>query len=217
MSIYDNETNKIYPDLNPTAPQEPQAYRLKKLTEIEAYLLDEIEVRKRLAKKMKRFNTITSIVDTVLIMSTVITGGVSIATFASFAGLPVDIALSRTSLLFSLATAITQKSFKMFTVKQEKHDAIKLLAQSKLDSIADIISQAMQDGDISSIDLHKVLQEVEKYRKLKADIRNQAKTKVRQITKEQQEGLLEQGRKEGKEDFLREIANTSDIPGVNAI
>ena len=28
MSIYDNET-KIYPDLNPMAPQEPQAYRLK--------------------------------------------------------------------------------------------------------------------------------------------------------------------------------------------
>ena len=52
MSIYDNETtSKIYPDLNPTASQEPQTYRLKKLTEIEAYLLDEIEVRERIAKK----------------------------------------------------------------------------------------------------------------------------------------------------------------------
>ena len=28
MSIYDNET-KIYQDLNPTATQEPQTYRLK--------------------------------------------------------------------------------------------------------------------------------------------------------------------------------------------
>ena len=37
MSIYGNETNKIYPDLNLTTPQQPQAYRLKKLTEIEAY------------------------------------------------------------------------------------------------------------------------------------------------------------------------------------
>ena len=50
MSIYDNET-KIYPDLNPTAPQEPQSYRLQKLTEIEAYLLNEIEYRERIAKK----------------------------------------------------------------------------------------------------------------------------------------------------------------------
>ena len=75
----------------------------------------------------------------------------------------------------------------------------------------------MQDGDISPTEFHKILQKVEKYRKLKADIRNQAKTKVRQITKEQWEELLEQGRKEGKEDFLRKIANTSGIQGVSAI
>ena len=100
------------------------------------------------------------------------------------------------SLLLSLATVITQKSFKNFTIKQEKHDAIKLPAQSKLDSIANIISQAIQDRGISSIEFHKVLQEVEKYAKLKADIRNQAKVKVKQMTKEQLEELLEQERKE---------------------
>ena len=133
---------------------------------------------------MKRFNTITGIVDTGLITSTVITGGISIAAFASGVGLPAGIVLSGTSLLLSLATVITEKSFKTFTVKQEKHDAIKPLAQSKLDVIANIILQAKQDGDISSTEFYKVLQEVEKYRKLKADIRHQAKAKVRQITKE---------------------------------
>ena len=35
--------------------------------------------------------------------------------------------------------------------------------------------------------------------------------------KEQREELLEQERKEGKEDFLQKIANTSGIRGVNAI
>ena len=39
----------------------------------------------------------------------------------------------------------------------------------------------MQDEDISSIEFHKVLQEVEKYRKLKTDIRNQAKANLKQI------------------------------------
>ena len=184
MSIYDNET-KIYPDLNPTAPQEPQLYRLNKLSEIEVFFLDEIEVREQIAKKMKRFNTITGIVDTGLITSTVITGGISIAAFGSGIGFLAGIALSGTSLLFSRATAITQKSYKIFTVKQEKHDSIKLLAQSRLDSIDNIISQAMQDGDISPTDFDKVMQEVEKYRKLKADIRNQAKAKVKEIMKEQ--------------------------------
>ena len=75
----------------------------------------------------------------------------------------------------------------------------------------------MQDGDISPTEFRKVLQEVEKHRKLKADIRNQAKSKIKQITKEQREELLEQGRKEGKEDFLRQIANTSGAQGVNVI
>ena len=72
MRIYDNET-KIYPDLNPTAPQEPQTYSLNKLSEIESNFLNEIEVREQIAKKIKRFNTITGIVDTGLITSTVIT------------------------------------------------------------------------------------------------------------------------------------------------
>ena len=129
MSIYDNET-KIYPDLNPTAPQEPQTYRLKQLTEIEAFFLDEIEVRERIAKKMKRFNTITGIVDTGLIISTVITGGISIAAFAGGVGLPVDIALSGTRLRLSLAKVIIRKTFKSFTVKQEKQILLSCLPRA---------------------------------------------------------------------------------------
>ena len=81
-----------------------------------------------LPKKMMRFNTITGIVDTALITSTVITGGIFIGALTSSVGLPVGITLSQTSLFLSLATVITQKSFKTFTIKQEKHDAIKLLA-----------------------------------------------------------------------------------------
>ena len=50
MSIYNNDT-KIYLDLNPSAPQEPQIYRLKRLTEIGAFFLDEIEARGWEAKK----------------------------------------------------------------------------------------------------------------------------------------------------------------------
>ena len=111
MSIYDNES-KIYADLNPTAPQEPQTYRLKKLRH---FFLMKLKFVNELPKKLKLFNAITGIVDTDLITSTVITGGIFIAAFASGVGLPVGIALSGTSLLLSLATSITRKSFKTFT------------------------------------------------------------------------------------------------------
>ena len=66
MSIYDNETN-IYPDLNPTAPQESETYRLNKFSEIETFFLNEIEKCEQKAKKIKRFITILSIADTSLI------------------------------------------------------------------------------------------------------------------------------------------------------
>ena len=62
-------------------------------------------------------------------------------------------------------------------MKQENHDAIKLLAQSKLEGMVDIIWQATQDRDMLSNEFQKVLQEVEKYHKLKSNIRNQAKTR----------------------------------------
>ena len=126
--------------------------------EIEAYFFSEIEVRGQNAKKKKkkktRFNTITGIADTSLITSAVITGGISTSTaFTSGIGLLVGAAFSRAGGLLSLATVIRRKSFKIFAVKQKKYDAIK-------------------DGDISPTEFHKALQEVEKYRKLKADIRD---------------------------------------------
>ena len=58
---------------------------------------------------------------------------------------------------------------------------------------------------------------MEKYRKLKADIRNQIRAKVKEMTKKQREEILEQGRKEDKEDFLQKIANTSGTQGANTI
>ena len=91
MSIYDNEI-KIYPDLNPTALQEPQSYRLNKLSEIDAFFLDEIEAHEKISKKMKQFNKIRGIIDKGLITSTMITAGSSIAAFASGVGLSVGIA-----------------------------------------------------------------------------------------------------------------------------
>ena len=105
----------------------------------------------------------------------------------------------------------------IFKSKEKKHDDIRLLAQSKLDSISETISQAIQDEKFSPTEFHKILQETENYRKLKADIRTQAKTKQAKLSKEQHEEILEQGRKEGREDFLRKIANTSGIPNANAM
>ena len=73
----------------------------------------------------------------------------------------------------------------------------------------------MQHGDISSIKFHKALQKVNKYSKIKPDIRNQAKTKVKQITKQKREELLDQKVNVGNF-FFKKIENNSGIQAVNA-
>ena len=128
-------------------------------------------------------------------------GGASIPAFASGAGLPVGATLGGLRVVLSLLTVATRRFSRSQTVKQGKHDAIMLLAQIKLDIIADIISQAVQGGEISPTEFHKVLQEREKYRKLKADIRNRTNAKVKQIEKEQPKKCLNKEEKMAKKFF----------------
>ena len=75
----------------------------------------------------------------------------------------------------------------------------------------------MQDGYISSIEFHKVLQEMEKYRKLKADIRNQTKAKLNKSQRNSDKNYLNKEEKKVRKIFLGKFANTSGIQGASAI
>ena len=46
----------------------------------------------------------------------------------------------------------TRKTNKLFDAKVKKHDKITVLAQTKLDSVHDTISKAINDGHIDSIE-----------------------------------------------------------------
>ena len=104
------------------------------------------------------------------------------------------------------------KPSQLIAVKQEKRSSIKVLVQVKLDSISDSISQAIQDESMSPAEYPKILQGMEKNRKLKEEIRRQNKAKVRQ-----RKELFEQGGKEGKKDTLQNIADNLGNQGGNVI
>ena len=216
MSVYDN--NKVYPTL-PSAPEDStaQKYRLQKIGEIETFFLHEINEREKLAKKFRRIGNSILIVDTGLIITTVISGLTSIAAISSGVAIPIGIVLTGTSLLLSIATTVTRKSLNAIRVKQKKHDQIILLAQSKLESIQDIISKPLTDGIVSDLAFERILSELDRYRTLKQEICNKAKKNTEAITDEQREAILQQGREEGRNAFLKQIANASNIPNANAI
>ena len=217
-SVY---TEKIYPDIAsaPTEdePQQSQNYRLKKIEEAETFLRREIELRDKLAKKFKRKATATMISDTSVITAITALEISSIATLTTGVGLPISIALASTGLLSGIGSAIVHKTQKIFESKAKKHDKIKTLAESKLDSISNLVSKAIEDTHISHEEYQFILKEVEHYRVMKEQIRTKSKKVADAITAEQREAILAQGREEGKQGFLRKIAASSDTPTVNAM
>ena len=57
------------------------------------------------------------------------------------------------------------------SVKAKKHSELVVLAESKLNTIADHVSTALTDGQISDDEFRMVIDEVNKYTQMKAEIR----------------------------------------------
>ena len=123
--------------------------------------------------------------------------------------MPISIVLFSTGLFLGLGSAVIHKTQKVFDSKAKKHDKIKTLAESKLDTISGIVSKAFEDSHISHQEYQLIFKEVERYRKMKEQIRTKSKKTTEAITAEQREEILKQGREQGKQDFLRKIAATT--------
>ncbi len=214
MSVYND---KLYPEI-PSAPPEDggQTYRLKKIDELEKFLRAEVEYRTTLTKRCKRRAATMTVSDTAVLTAITALEIASVATLTSGVGLPVSIVLASTGLFLGLGSVIVHKTQKVFESKGKKHDKIKTLAESKLDSISGLVSKSVEDASISHKEYQFILKEVEKYRVLKEQIRTKSKRVVDSITAEQRENILAQGRKEGKQAFLEQIAHSSGTQPANA-
>ena len=213
-SVY--ETEKIYPPIPATAPPDDESYRLKKIDEIEKFLRSEVESRDKLTKRFKRRATATTISDGSVIAAITALEIASIVTLTTGVGMPLSVVLASTGLFLGLGSGIIHKTQKIFDSKAKKHDKIKTLAESKLDTISGIVSKAIEDSHISHQEYQLILKEVEHYRKMKAVIRTKSKKTTDAITADQREAILAQGRKEGQQAFLAKIVGTSATPPVSA-
>ena len=212
-SVY--ETEKIYPTIPPTAPPDDESYRLKKIDELEKFLRSEVESRDKLTKRFKRRATASTFSDGSVIAAITALEIASIVTLTTGVGMPLSVVLASTGLLLGLGSAAIHKTQKIFDSKAKKHDKIKTLAESKLDTISGIVSKAVEDSHISHQEYQLILKEVEHYRKMKEEIRTKSKKTTDAITTEQREAILAQGREEGQKAFLAKIAATSATPPVN--
>ena len=212
---------KIYPELptireQPTAPNvvnggsddRGHSYRLKIIREVQEFLEEEIKKRDAFSKKYFRIAKVVNMVDNGLITITIGAEGTGAVLLATGVGAPFALALGISGVVTGAISLIGNIFSKKATTKAEKHLKIKTLAMAKLDTIASHISKAMMDNFISDEEFKLIMEEMNKYKALKEEVRNNTKKKLKT---EEEESLIEKGRQEARESFRRLVEKNKTI------
>ena len=125
-----------------------------------------------MSKKLSKYIAVFDYIDKTLIVLSATIGGISIISFTSVIGIPAGIASESFTLIFSLTTGIIKKLLKVTRKKTKKNNKIVMLANSKLNSIETLISQALIDLDISHEEFKIIVNEKERYDRMKESITN---------------------------------------------
>ena len=158
-----NKTPNIYPNLN-AIPSNEQQFRLNKINEIKDYFVAEIKERELMSKRLSKYIASFDYFDKSLIVLSVTTGSISIASFATVIGAPVGMMSASCSLAFSITTGFVKKFLKTTRNKKKKHNKIVMLARSKLNSIESKISEALMNNEISHEDFMSNINKEKEYR-----------------------------------------------------
>ena len=212
---------KIYPTLptireQPTAPNvvnggsddRGHSYRLKIIREVQEFLEEEIKNRDAFSKKYFRIAKVVNTIDNALITITIGAEGTSAVLLSTGVGSPFALASGISGVVTGAVSLIDNIFSKKATTKAEKHLKIKTLATAKLDTIASHVSKAMMDDFISDEEFKLIMEEMEKYKAMKEEIRNNTKKKLKT---EEEESLIEKGRQEARESFRRLVEKNKTI------
>ena len=161
-----NEINKI--NLS-----EQTKVHLSEIIGIENYFHQEINQIKSDSKKLSKYVTTFDYIDKVLIVLSATSGGVSIISFTNIVRAPIGIASASFTLIFSRTTGIVKKLLNITRNKKKNHNKTPMLAKNKLNSIETLISQALIDMEIIHEEFITVLNEKDKYEKMKDNLRSE--------------------------------------------
>ena len=103
--------------MNAIPLNDQQQFRLNKINEIKDYFVDEINERELMSKRLSKYIVSFDYFDKSLIILSVTTCSISIASFPTVTGAPVGIVSASFSLSFSIFTGIVKKKK---TVKNKK-------------------------------------------------------------------------------------------------
>ena len=188
----------LYPSLN------GGDYRLKKISDCQKELENEITHYRRISKKYKRAKTIINAFAVTTGALTTVLSTASLATLLSGIGAPIGAPLAGIAALMGITSTTAGASSERLNKKLTKHEKIISLAESKHISISRLVSKAMTDGTITDVEFNLILREIDNYYSLKGQLRREMK-KIENISSD------ESLRQELKKKIQQKLGSLIDI------
>ena len=143
--------------------------------------------REALSKKYSRAAEILDGVVSVLIGITLDGGIGGIGLLSTMAAAPAVIVIEGMALFMGFLSIIGKYTVKKSNCKAVKHDNIKTIASTKLTSY---ISKALSDNKVNDEEFRLILEELEKYKVMKEEVRTKTKKKITVETREARDSFL---------------------------
>ena len=131
------------------------------------FIVAKIRERELMSKRLSKYIASFDYFDKSLIVLSVTTGSISIASFVTVIGAPAGMMSASCFLAISITTGIAKKLLKTTRNKKKKHNKFVMLARSKLNSIESKIPEALINNKISPRDFIIIINEEKKHGKLK--------------------------------------------------
>ena len=158
-------------------------------------------------KKYRRGINILDGFDTALLTACIETGISGVGLLSTVIAAPVVLGLEIAALSCGVLGVTGKFVGRRLAVKANKHDEIRVLAESKLNTITDHVSRALMDGIISDEEFRLIVDEVSKYNQIKAEIGAGARKAHATITLDEEikNSLIQKGRDEARASFLKKL------------
>ena len=142
-------------------------------------------------------------IDAALIATSVASGIAGTGLLVTIIAAPIELALEVGSLFCGLLRVAGKLVSRRLSIKEKKRNEIRVLADSKLNTISEYVSAALNDGTISNHKFQLILSEVEKYHAMKDDIRTKTQKEI--LGEKTKISLIQQGKNQAREDFIKKL------------
>ena len=200
---------KLYPTLpQPTAPnlyvelpdindmhavnKYSSNYRMNKISEIQKQIELEREKRSSLAKKYKKGVNVLNGISGTLEFASIGLGTAGLSVLSTIVAAPIAIIMEGVAIGLGVTSLILHAVSDKYLIKKvNKHSKIEIEAMTKLNTISDHVSKALNDGRISEEEYSLIVSELDKFNQMKEEVKT--KTKIDTDTRNL---LINQGKEE---------------------